>query len=141
MPRAAGTSKQARSRTPRRAASRATGQPQRDATRRRRWAASERNSPRRSIANSRPRGAVGSMRALYGEFHRVARHRAVVARALDRIFERAVLAHRRQRNFEVAVDDFAPLQRASPEFAIFGRTTPERKNHWQRDLAFAEIVA
>ena len=65
--------------------------------------------PRRALRRER-RAARLSVRALHGEFHRVeqrvlprrgreqlqrvARHRAVMARALDRVLERAVLLHR-----------------------------------------------
>ena len=75
------------------------------------------------------------------QLQRVARHRAIMARALDRIFERAVLLHRRERGFEIALRHFALLQRAPPEFALAFRAAAERQHDRQGDLAFAEIVA
>src|SRR5208282_468432 len=83
------------------------------------------------ITRERPE-APPSMRAADGEFDRVAqgvlprrsgeqleriaRHRAIVASAFDRVFERAMLFHRYERKLEVAVDDRALLQGPAPEF-------------------------
>ena len=75
------------------------------------------------------------------QFERVARHRAIVAGALDRVLERAMLFHGRQREFEIAVDDFALFQGAAPEFALVRRPAPERQHDGQGDLALAKVVA
>ena len=75
------------------------------------------------------------------QFERVARHRAIVAGALNGVFERAMLLHRRQRELKIAVNHLALFQRAAPEFALLRRPAPERKHHRQGDLALAEIVA
>ena len=66
---------------------------------------------------------------------------AVVARALDRVLERAVLGHQPDRLFEVGVGRLAFFQRAPPERALALRAAAERQHHRQRDLALAEIVA
>ena len=52
------------------------------------------------------------------ELERVESHRAIMAGALDRVFERTVLLHRRERNLEIAIDDFALLKRPAPELAL-----------------------
>ncbi len=91
------------------------------------------------------RKAALSMRPADGEFDRVAErvlpgrrrkelervesHRAVMAGALDRVFERTVLLHRRKRNLEIAIDDFALLERPAPEVALMRRPAPERQHH------------
>src|SRR6202453_4754972 len=75
------------------------------------------------------------------QFERIARHRAIVARALDRILYRAMLLHRRQRRLQIALGDFAALQRALPEFAFDGAAPAEGEHDGQRDLALAKIVA
>src|ERR1700734_987823 len=60
---------------------------------------------------------------------------------LDRGFERAMLLHRRQREFEIAVGALALFQGPAPEFALFRPPAPERQHHRQGDLSLAEIVA
>src|SRR5215472_6588522 len=52
-----------------------------------------------------------------------------------------MLLHRRQRKLEIAVDDLALFQRATPELALLRRSAPERQHHRQRDLSLAEIIA
>src|SRR3954447_18041690 len=64
-----------------------------------------------------------------------------MARALDRVLERAVLAHERDRDLEVALGGVAILERAAPKVALALRAAPERQHHRQRDLAVAEIIA
>ena len=41
------------------------------------------------------------------QLQRVARHRAIMPGALDRVFERAMPVHRRDRGFEIAIGDLA----------------------------------
>src|SRR5271163_3761839 len=62
------------------------------------------------------------------QLERIARHRAIVAGAFDRVFERAMLFHRHERYLEVAVDDLALLQRPAPEFAFARTPAPERQH-------------
>src|ERR1700722_18404900 len=75
------------------------------------------------------------------EFERVARHRPIMPGALDRVFERAMLPHRRQRKFEIALAHLAFFQSAAPEITLLRLSAPERKHHRQGDLSLAEIVA
>src|SRR5580704_13341001 len=75
------------------------------------------------------------------QFEGVAGHGAIMPGALDGVFERAMLLHRRQREFEVAVDHVAFFQCSAPEFPLFRPPAPERQHHRQGDLALAEIVA
>src|ERR1700761_5018300 len=49
---------------------------------------------------------------------RVDRHRAVVLGAVDRVLQRAMLAHQPDGVIEVAVADLAALQRLGPERAL-----------------------
>src|ERR1700731_2216046 len=60
--------------------------------------------------------------------------------AVDSVFERAMLGHQPDRMVEIAVADFAALQRPAPEFALDVVAAAERQHHRQRDLALAEIV-
>src|SRR5579883_1950157 len=71
----------------------------------------------------------------------VAGHRAIVSRALDRVFEGAVLFQHRERGLEVAVGDVALLQSSPPKVALGRRAASERQDDRQRDFALAEIVA
>src|SRR5580693_8493015 len=80
----------------------------------------------RYIVSRRPKAST-SMRPADGE--------------LDRVFERAMLLHRRQRELEVAVDHLAFFQCPAPEFTLFRPPAPERQHHRQGDLSLAEIVA
>src|ERR1700727_1126220 len=75
------------------------------------------------------------------QFEGVARHRAIVPCALDRVFERAMLLHGRERKLEIVVADLALFQCAPPEFALLRSPAPERQHHRQSDLSLAEIVA
>src|SRR5437016_8757165 len=72
---------------------------------------------------------------------RVLGDRAVMARPLDRVLERAVLGHQAEGDFEVLLRRVALLERASPERALALGAAPEREHHRQGDLALAEIVA
>src|SRR5205085_4168597 len=72
---------------------------------------------------------------------RVDRHRAIMLRAVDGVFQRAMLGHQSDGMVEVAVADLAALQCFDPEFALAVIAAAERQHHWQRDLALAEIVA
>ena len=71
---------------------------------------------------------------------RVLGHRAVMLRAPDRVFERAMTRHQRDGVFEVGLRRFAFFERRRPERALLGVATPEREHHRQGDLALAEIV-
>src|SRR5258708_6899116 len=75
------------------------------------------------------------------QFEGVAGHRAIMPRALDGVFERAMLLHRRQREFKIAIANLALFQRPAPEFPLVAPPTPERQHHRQGDLALAEIIA
>src|SRR5579864_4128433 len=75
------------------------------------------------------------------QFERVARHRAIMAGALDGVLERAMLLHRQKREFEIAVGNLAFFQGAAPEFALLRASPPERQDDRKRDLALAEIIA
>src|SRR5579883_222309 len=75
------------------------------------------------------------------EFERIARHRPVMAGALDRVFQRAMFVDRGDRSLEIAFADLAFFQRAAPECALFLRAAAEREDDGQRDLAFAKIIA
>src|SRR5271166_2858787 len=72
------------------------------------------------------------------DLQRVEGHGAIVARALDRVFESAAFLHREKRRLEIALDDVSLFQGATPETAFVGRAAPERKHHRQRDLALAK---
>src|SRR5262245_57266322 len=56
---------------------------------------------------------------------RVLGHGAVVARALDRVLERAMLAHQRDRGGEIALGGVALLERTAPEVALALRPAAE----------------
>src|SRR5271165_5185500 len=55
------------------------------------------------------------------KLQRVARHRAIMPGAFDRVLQGAMLVHRRNRGLEIAIPDFAPLQGAAPELALLRR--------------------
>src|SRR5581483_2761048 len=71
----------------------------------------------------------------------VAGNGAVVMGAADRIFQRPVPGHQADGMVEIGVGRFAALERTPPEFALFVSAATKREYDWQRDLAFAEIVA
>src|SRR5690348_791557 len=71
----------------------------------------------------------------------VARHGAVVARALQRIGQRIVSLDQTLRALQVVRSLVELLQRAPPELAVDPAAAQEGQDHRQRDLAFAEIVA
>src|SRR6185312_9752129 len=72
---------------------------------------------------------------------RVFRDRAVVLRALDRVFERAVTGEQSHRALEVSVVALAFFERAAPEIPLFLVAAAERQNDRQRDFSLAKIVA
>src|SRR6516225_6603829 len=72
---------------------------------------------------------------------RIDRHGAVVLRTAQRIFQRTMLGHQSDRMIEITVPDLATLQRAHPEGALTVIAAAESQHDWERDLAFAEIVA
>src|SRR5580704_7408805 len=75
------------------------------------------------------------------QFEGVAGHGAIMPGALDRVFERAMLPHRRQREFEIAVDHLAFFQCPAPEFTLFRPPASKRQHDRQGDLSLAEIIA
>ena len=70
---------------------------------------------------------------------RILRDRAVVARALDRVFQRAVLVHQRHGGFEIGIGCVAVFQRTRQNTRSV-RAAAERRTT-RADLAVAEIVA
>ncbi len=61
--------------------------------------------------------------------------------ALHSILKRAVLLQQFDGPAEGDVIVRAVLQRLAPESALLIRAAPEREHDWQRDFAFAEIIA
>src|SRR5579885_849538 len=71
----------------------------------------------------------------------IARHGAIMTGTFDRVFERAVLVHDRDRKFKIPVRDLSRLKRAPPEVALLLGAAPERQDDGESDLAFAEVVS
>src|SRR5262249_40913142 len=72
---------------------------------------------------------------------RVLRDRAVVAGALDRVVERAVLDHQRDGLVEIGVGGVTLFERAAPECPLGLEPATIGEHDRQRDLPFAEVVA
>ena len=86
-------------------------------------------------------GERGFHRRIREQGERITGDGAVMMRASDRVFERAVLGHQADGMIEVGIGGLAAFQRAPPELALGVVAAAEGKHDRQRDLSFAEIIA
>src|SRR3954452_12050979 len=72
---------------------------------------------------------------------RIGGYGAVMARALDRVFECAMLGHQADGMLQIGIGRVAVLEGAAPERPLALRSPAKRQDDGQRDLAFAKIIA